>query len=221
MRILQGKKKVRWAKRREAQNMWIEIHYSIKSSDLLYTNLLGKKWMLWSYAGKNTSQIMKVTTVAFISVVSCICLLYLPLFFFFFLDLPLVISDVYPPSDIRQRVPYFQWSAVTGCLFQLLIWSHCTQQSGYKHSRAGLNPSCCGGYCFPSGNCCLEGSGLPEQDIAVYGDWLRTRSWRLFSQFSPEASVPSLSSSISSPAALAFARALGKWLQMKICVLAL
>ena len=43
MRILQGKKKVRWAKRREAQNMWIEIHYSIKPSELLYTNLLDKK----------------------------------------------------------------------------------------------------------------------------------------------------------------------------------
>ena len=43
MRILQGKRKVRWAKRREGQNIWIEIHYSIKSSDLLYTNLLDKK----------------------------------------------------------------------------------------------------------------------------------------------------------------------------------
>ena len=43
MRILQGKRKVRWAKRREGQNIWIEIHYSIKPSDLLYTNLLDKK----------------------------------------------------------------------------------------------------------------------------------------------------------------------------------
>ena len=30
MRILQGKRKVRWDKRREGQNMLIEIHYSIK-----------------------------------------------------------------------------------------------------------------------------------------------------------------------------------------------
>ena len=43
MRILQGKRKVRWARRRERQNMWIEIYYSIKSSELLYTNSLDKK----------------------------------------------------------------------------------------------------------------------------------------------------------------------------------
>ena len=35
MRILKGKRKVRWAKRREGQNMWIEIHYSIKSSAII------------------------------------------------------------------------------------------------------------------------------------------------------------------------------------------
>ena len=43
MKIVQGKRKVSWAKRRKRQNMWIEIHCNIKSSDLLYTNSLDKK----------------------------------------------------------------------------------------------------------------------------------------------------------------------------------
>ena len=34
-KILQGKREVKWAKRREGQNMWIEIHYSIKSSAII------------------------------------------------------------------------------------------------------------------------------------------------------------------------------------------
>ena len=72
MKITWGKRKVKWAKRKEGQNMWIEIHYSIKSSDLMCTNLLDKKWMLESYAGKKISQIMEKTTGDFISVVSFI-----------------------------------------------------------------------------------------------------------------------------------------------------
>ena len=46
--------------------------------------------MLKSYAGKKISQVVKKTLVAFISVAFCIyhC--------FFFLDLPLVMSDVNP-----------------------------------------------------------------------------------------------------------------------------
>ena len=35
MKIMRGKKKVKWAKTREGQNMWIEIHDSMKSSDLM------------------------------------------------------------------------------------------------------------------------------------------------------------------------------------------
>ena len=67
MKILWGKRKVRWAKRREGQNMWIEIHYSIKSSDLICINLLDKKLMLKSYTRK------KITKhVVFISVASYI-----------------------------------------------------------------------------------------------------------------------------------------------------
>ena len=54
------------------------------------------------------------TTVAFILVASCIY----PVFFF--LDLPLVLSDV-DQFDLRQPVGYFQWSTVPGCLLQLFI----------------------------------------------------------------------------------------------------
>ena len=51
------------------------------------TNSKDKKWMLKSYIGKKTLQILKKTTVAFMLVESSIyhC--------FFFLDPPLVMSD--------------------------------------------------------------------------------------------------------------------------------
>ena len=64
--------KVKWSKRRVGQNMWIEINYSIKSSDLICTDLLDKKWTLKSYAGKKISQVMEKTMVDFISVASSI-----------------------------------------------------------------------------------------------------------------------------------------------------
>ena len=113
MRIFQGKRKVRWAKRREGQSMWTEIHYSIISCSLMCTNLLDKKWMLKSYAGNKISQIMKKTTVAFVLVVSCIyhC-------FFFSFWICLWWCQMLTPSDLRQPVRYFQWSAVTGFSFQ-------------------------------------------------------------------------------------------------------
>ena len=43
MKIIRGKKKIKWGKRRKEQNMTIEINYNIKSSDLIYTNLKDKK----------------------------------------------------------------------------------------------------------------------------------------------------------------------------------
>ena len=42
-KIVRGKNKVKWGKKREEQNMRIEINYNIKSSDLIYTNLKDKK----------------------------------------------------------------------------------------------------------------------------------------------------------------------------------
>ena len=69
-----------------------------------------------------------------------------------------------------------------------------------KPHRAGQNPSWCWGCCFPSSCCCLEGSGLPEQDECCHmGDdsALRPGSYSLSSH--PKASVPSISSRVSSP----------------------
>lgn len=43
MKIIGGKKKVKWGQRMEEQNMCIEINYNIKSSDLICTNLKDKK----------------------------------------------------------------------------------------------------------------------------------------------------------------------------------
>ena len=71
-KIIRRKNGVRWGKRREGQKMWIELNYTIKSSDLICINLKDKKWMLRSYAGKKISHIMKKTTVAFVSITSCI-----------------------------------------------------------------------------------------------------------------------------------------------------
>ena len=71
MKIIR-KKKVKLGKRREGQNIWIEINYSMKCSDLICINLKDKKWMLQSYAEKKILQIMEKTTVDFIFVSSSI-----------------------------------------------------------------------------------------------------------------------------------------------------
>ena len=42
---MKRKEEVKWGKRKEEQNMGIEIN-NIKSSDLICTNLKDKKWML-------------------------------------------------------------------------------------------------------------------------------------------------------------------------------
>ena len=118
MKIMQGTRKVKWSKRREEQNMWNEIHYSIKSSDLICTNLLDKKWMLKSYAGKKISQIREKTIVDFILVASCIYH-----FFFFFLNFWICLwwCQMLTLSDLRQPAQDFQRPTVPGCLLQLLI----------------------------------------------------------------------------------------------------
>ena len=59
-------------KRREEQNMRIEINYSIKSSGLICTNLKDNKRIFKNYAGKKISQILEKTMVDSISVASSI-----------------------------------------------------------------------------------------------------------------------------------------------------
>ena len=64
----------------------------------------------------------------------------------------------------------------------------------FKHRRTGLNPSCSGGYCFPSGICCSEGSGLPEQDDCCL--------WGLAQHQIPTATISVLSPNSPSPVSL-------------------
>ena len=114
-KITRGKGTVKWGKRKEGQNMWIEVSYSLKSSGLICTNLKDKKWMLTSYAGKKISQIMVETTVDFVSVASSI-------YDCFFLS-GSISGDVrwWPPSELRKPVQDYQGSTVCGWLLQLLI----------------------------------------------------------------------------------------------------
>ena len=42
-KIISGRKKVKWSRRREEQNMGFEINYNIKAGNILGPNLKGKK----------------------------------------------------------------------------------------------------------------------------------------------------------------------------------
>ena len=108
MKITWGKRKVKWAKRKEGQNMWIEIHYSIKSSDLICTDLLDKKWMLKSYAGKKISQIMEKTTVDLTWVVFCIYQ-FLNLWIYLWWCQMFTLSDLRQPACSRLPGSYCLW----------------------------------------------------------------------------------------------------------------
>ena len=206
------RKKVKWAKRRDGQNMWIEIHYSIKSSDLICTDLLDKKWMLKSYAGKKISQIMEKTTVDLTWVVFCI---------YQFLNLWIYLwwCQMFTLSDLRQLVGYFQ---VCGCLLQLLICSLYTQQSGLSTVGWGSISPGVRAFVSPQASCCSEWSVLPELVGCPFGRWLNIEipafTLSFLSPKLPSSVPPQESPAQSVPA---FARAPGKWLQMKTCVLAL
>ena len=123
---------------------------------------------------------MKKITMAFVSVASCIyhC-------FFFSFWIYLWRCQMLTPSDLRQPVQYFQWSSVTGCLLQLLIWSLCTQQSGLSTIGWGWTPTNREWSAWAGWLLCM-GLGL-EPDPSGY-----------FLSSLPKASVPSLSSSLSS-----------------------
>ena len=61
---------MKWVKRREEQNMRIEINYNINFSDLICTSLKDKKWMLKKTAGKKIPQTMEKAMVDFVLVAS-------------------------------------------------------------------------------------------------------------------------------------------------------
>ena len=72
-----------------------KITYSRKSSDLICTNLMDKKWMLKSYARKKILLFIQKTTVDFISVVSSI-------YSVFSFWIHLWWYQMLTPSDLRQ-----------------------------------------------------------------------------------------------------------------------
>ena len=186
MKIIQGKKKVKWAKKREGQNMWIEIHYSIKSSDLICTNLLDKKWILKSYAGKKIISNNEEDHSGFL-LGSLWCL---PLFLSFWICLWW--CQILIPSDLRQPVGYFQGSADRGCLLQLLIWSLCTQQPHLSTIGRGWIPSDVGAIFLPQAASARREVVSLSKMVDVYEGWLSTGIPAAI----PKASIPSLSSSL-------------------------
>ena len=156
--------------------------------------------MLKSYAEKKIL-IMEKTTVVFISVASSFyhC--------FSFLGSPLLMSML-TLSGLRHPAPrlpgvYCPW--LSSSVINVVTLHSAVR---FKQCRAGQNPSWDWDYCFPSGCCCSEASGLSEQD----GWWW----WWVMMQCQypvryslspfPKASVRSLSSSISSPLCPLFAR---------------
>ena len=95
------------------------------------------------------------------------------------------------PSDLRQssqRLPriYCLWltpSVVNLVTLHSAVW--------LKPRRMGQNLSWGWDYCFPSGCCHSEGSGLSEQDgCCLMGDDSALGSWWLLSQLSPQSFYP-------------------------------
>ena len=86
-----------------------------------------------------------------------------------------------------QPVWGYQWSTGCVCPPPLLIQSICNQQSGLSTTGLGQSHFWVQGSCFPSGCCCLEGSGLSEQGgCCCLGDDSAPGSGQLLSQFSPQ-----------------------------------
>ena len=78
----------------------------------------------------------------------------------------------------------------------------------------GQSNFCGQSYCFPSGWCHLEGSGLPEKDGSAVCRMTKHRDSGDCSFSSlPRANSPKLSSQVSSPLCPPSARAQGNWLQ--------
>ena len=111
-------------------------------------------------------------------------LLYLPLYFSFWIYLWWY--QMLTLSYLKQPVRYFQGSAVPGYFLQLLIWSHCTQQSNWSTVGQGQIPPGVGATVSPQADAAQEGSGLPE-DKSCCHLWHDSASG---SQFSPQSFSP-------------------------------
>ena len=132
---------------------------------------------------------MKKTTVAFISVASVI--------YQFSFWICLWWCQILTLSDLRQPVWYFQRSAVTGCLFQLLIWSLSTEQSYLSTIGQRQIPPAVGAIVSPQVAAAWRGVVCLSRMITAYGGWLSMDPGSYFLSSLPKASVPSLSLQVS------------------------
>ena len=87
--------------------------------------------------------------------------------------------------------PLCQGSTVPGSLLRLLIWSLSTHQSGLSTTEWGQSPAWGWDYCFPSGYCRLEGSGLREHGVCCHQEEITAPGSRcLLSPLSPPSFRP-------------------------------
>ena len=156
---------------------------------------------------------MKKTTVAFLSVFSSIY----PVLFFSSFWISLWWCQMLTPSELRQPVCYFQWSAVPSCLFQLLIWSLSTQLSGLSTVGHGQIPLVVGAIVSPQVAGAQRGVFCLSRMILVFGSAPDPGSCFLSSLL--KASMPSLSSSISSPLCPSFEVIYCLWLSLSVVYL--
>ena len=124
-------------------------------------------------------------------------LLYLPLFFSFCICLWW--CQMLTLFDLTQSVQYFQWSAVTGCLFQLLIWSLWTRQSGLSTAGWGWIPPKLRAIFSPQAAAAWREVVWLSRRVTAYGGWLSTHPGGYFLRSLPKDSMPRLSSVLSGP----------------------
>ena len=144
--------------------------------------LEGQEMNVKEYAGKKISKIMEIT-VDFVLLLSNI-------YHWFFLDLPLVMSDCDP---VWPSVACLRFSGIYSLWLTPSVVNLVTLHSAVrlKYHKAWQNPSWCWDYFFPSGCCHLEENGLPEQNGCCHlGGDSAPGPQRLLSQFSPPSFSP-------------------------------
>ena len=136
-----------------------------------------KKWMLKIDAGKKISLIMEKITVDFVLVTSSV-------YHCFCFCIHLRWSQRLTNLTLGRLLQDCQGSAVFCCFPSVLNLITLQSVVRLKPYRARQDPSWDCGYCFSSGCCCSEGSGLPEQDGCwCLGDDWSLGSWQPLSQF--------------------------------------